>query len=191
MGPYFFSHYTGYHYSVIALSIAVIALIYWIATYPTDDVDPRKGGSPAAAERDYPLPPLTEKELSDLPEITLEKLAEHSCKSEDKKVWVGMKGLVFDVSGKDVYMEGGGYSVFTGKDASCALAKMKFEEDLMNPSKLRWSTPGALNEKEQKVLDDWVVFYRKRYALIGRIKYAKGAVKGGAFQSVKESKKDQ
>ena len=82
---------------------------------------------------------------------------------------MGIKGLVFDVTGKDVYAEGGGYSVFAGKDASCALGKMKFEEELMDPGRNHWRT--ALNEKETKIMDDWVIYYAKRYPIVGRIDY--------------------
>ena len=83
------------------------------------------------------------------------------------QVLVGIKGHVFDVTGKEVYMEGGSYRAFAGRDASVALAKMNFADDLMDPSKHHWST--SLNQDEMKILDDWVKFYKDRYPVVAML----------------------
>lgn len=51
--------------------------------------------------------------------------------------------------------QGKSYSVFTGKDASRALAKSS-----LNPADCVPNTEG-LDETEQKTLDDWVTFFSK------------------------------
>ncbi|TNV82448.1 hypothetical protein FGO68_gene4123 [Halteria grandinella] len=127
-------------------------------------------------EADAPAKLPTQEEIQELTPYSVEELAKHKTGA---KLLVGIKGLVFDVSGKDVYMAGGGYQVFVGKDASCALAKMNFNDDLMDPSKNHWKN--SLNEKEMKILNDWVEYYAKRYKIVGRIVYEEGI----------DSKKDQ
>jgi hypothetical protein len=48
-----------------------------------------------------------------------------------------------------------------------ALAKMNFADELMDHTKNHWSK--NLNEAEMKVLDEWVVFYQKRYPVVARL----------------------
>ena len=98
--------------------------------------------------------------------MTIDELKQYK---SGNTIYVGIKGLVFDVSGKDVYMDGGGYSVFAGRDASCALAKMNFADELMDPTQNHWKT--TLNEKETKIIEDWVTYYAKRYPIIATIDY--------------------
>jgi membrane-associated progesterone receptor component len=101
--------------------------------------------------------------MSELPTMTYEELSRHRM---GPKVYVALKGKVFDVSSNEVYKEGGGYHAFAGRDASVALAKMNFAEDLMDPTKTHWSKKGEVDEKQMKILDEWVVFYEKRYKII-------------------------
>jgi predicted heme/steroid binding protein len=101
--------------------------------------------------------------MTTLPTMTYEELSQHRL---GPKVYVALKGKVFDVSSNDVYKEGGGYHAFAGRDASVALAKMNFGEELMDPAKTHWSKKGELNADQMKILDDWVVFYEKRYKII-------------------------
>ncbi len=101
--------------------------------------------------------------MTNLPTMTYEELSQHRL---GPKVYVALKGKVFDVSSNDVYKEGGGYHAFAGRDASVALAKMNFGEELMDPAKTHWSKKGELNGDQMKILDDWVVFYEKRYKII-------------------------
>jgi len=57
-------------------------------------------------EADVPAKLPTEEEIQELTPYSVEDLAKHKTGS---KLLVGIKGLVFDVSGKEVYMAGGGY----------------------------------------------------------------------------------
>ena len=79
-----------------------------------------------------------------------------------------MKSIIFDVSNNEVYKENGGYHVFCGHDASVALAKMNFNDEYFDRSKLLWNKD--LDKEELVVLADWVDFYAKRYPIVGYIK---------------------
>ncbi|EJP64944.1 hypothetical protein NHJ13051_001640 [Beauveria bassiana] len=92
--------------------------------------------------------------------ITLEELAK--CNGVDSdKIYVAIKGKVYDVTGNSSYLPGKAYHVFTGKDASRALGMTSTKpEDVVAD----WST---LSEKEKGVLDDWITFFSKRYNIVG------------------------
>mmetsp|Transcript_718 Transcript_718/g.1185 ORF Transcript_718/g.1185 Transcript_718/m.1185 type:complete len:307 (-) Transcript_718:74-994(-) len=87
---------------------------------------------------------------------------------EIQSIYVGVGDYVFDVSygGNGFYLPGCSYAVFAGKDASVALAKMSFEEGDRDGSK----GVEVLNEKERKVLADWIKSFRdkKEYPIVGR-----------------------
>ncbi|KAL8419090.1 hypothetical protein RB594_002337 [Gaeumannomyces avenae] len=82
---------------------------------------------------------------------------------EDGTCYVGIKGLVYDVTGNRAYQPGGAYHVFAGKDASRALAKSSTQAEDVSPE---WKD---LDEKEQGVLNDWITFFSKRYNVVGVI----------------------
>ncbi|GJJ72693.1 membrane-associated progesterone receptor component [Entomortierella parvispora] len=94
--------------------------------------------------------------------FTAEQLAKHDGTDPSLPIYVAIKGRVFDVSGKkEMYGPGAGYHVFAGKDASKALGKSSLKpEDCV-------ADCSSLDEKEQKVLDDWVIFFEKRYPVVG------------------------
>lgn len=99
-----------------------------------------------------------ERRDESLPLITLEELSKHT--GGDKKAWVCLKGVIYDVSANDVYESKGGYNLFAGKDASQALATMLF--DKVNDRNWRKCT------KEQlECLDEWIMYYKDRYKAIG------------------------
>ncbi|KFY13410.1 hypothetical protein V492_03294 [Pseudogymnoascus sp. VKM F-4246] len=67
--------------------------------------------------------------------------------------YVAIKGIVFDVNGKEPYLPGGSYSVFSGHDASRALAKTSTNATDVSPE---WFD---LDDKEKGVLNDWYTFF--------------------------------
>lgn len=84
------------------------------------------------------------------------ELAKYNGSDPNLPVYVAIKGIVFDVSARrEMYQPGKGYSVFAGKDASVALGKssLKPEDAVADYSQL--------DEKELKVLDDWLSYYTK------------------------------
>ncbi len=113
--------------------------------------------------------------MSDLPTMSYDELSKHR---DGPSVYVALKGKVFDVSSNEVYKEGGGYHAFAGRDASVALAKMNFGDELMDPKKTHWTKEGEIDEKQMKILDEWVVFYEKRYKIIARLENPSFSKKG-------------
>jgi len=83
--------------------------------------------------------------------------------SDPKKVWVAIKGTVFDVTGNMSYIRGGSYNVFAGKDGSRGLAKSSVKPEDAT------AQLGGLSDKELGVLDDWFVFFSKRYNILGHV----------------------
>ncbi|KAI5851975.1 cytochrome b5-like heme/steroid binding domain-containing protein [Tricharina praecox] len=94
--------------------------------------------------------------------ISLEELATADG-SDPNKVWVAIKGVVFDVSGNKSYLPGGSYNVFAGKDASRGLAKSSVKQEDAVP---QWNDLGP---KEKQVLEDWFTFFSKRYNVLGKV----------------------
>ncbi|MCJ1236945.1 hypothetical protein MMC14_004929 [Varicellaria rhodocarpa] len=88
-----------------------------------------------------------------------------ACNGTDpaKPTLVAIKGTVFDVSGNKSYMEGGPYRLFAGKDASRALAQSSLKAEDCSPE---WED---LPDKEKKVLEEWFVFFSKRYNILGKV----------------------
>ena len=87
--------------------------------------------------------------------------------TDDKKIYVAMKGDVFDVSkARHMYGPDGGYHCFAGREASRAMAKMSFEESDLNSLDL-----SDLNAFEKSILNDWhdKFKYSKGYPIVGRV----------------------
>ena len=121
-------------------------------------------------------PSIQQPKLNELPTMSYEELSQHR---DGEKVYVGLKGVVFDVSSNEVYREGGGYHVFAGKDASVALAKMNFADELMDPTKTR---------SQWKDFYKLVVFYEKRYKIIAKLEDPKNV--GDKRTNAKNKKND-
>lgn len=108
--------------------------------------------------------------------LTKEDLAKNRGTSEEipegyatAPIYLGAGDKVYDVSfgGVGFYGPKGGYKGFAGRDASRALAKMSFDaEDLENTS------VDDLEEKQQKILADWIKTFgeRKKYPVVGILK---------------------
>ncbi|KAI4376209.1 hypothetical protein MLD38_013996 [Melastoma candidum] len=97
-------------------------------------------------------------------ELTAQELYQYNGTDTSKPIYVAIKGRVFDVTaGKSFYGPGGAYSMFAGKDASRALAKMSKSEDDVSPDL------DGLSEKEMGVLEDWEKKFEAKYPVIGRV----------------------
>eukprot|EP00943_MAST-04B_sp_MAST-4B-sp1_P006253 g6253.t1 len=96
--------------------------------------------------------------------FTLEELKKYKFK------YVGVKGVVFDVSKNEMYNQGETYSVFTGHDASRALAKMSLEiADVEN------TNISDLSLSEIDTLDEWYVKFEGKYNRVGIVDFPKSA----------------
>ncbi|CAO1630304.1 unnamed protein product [Jaminaea pallidilutea] len=97
--------------------------------------------------------------------ISVEELQQHDGSDKEKPVWVAIKGKVFDVTPRrEMYEPGKGYHIFAGKDGSRGLGMSSLKpEDAV-------SDYSTLDDKQLKVLDDWVAYYSKRYNQVGILK---------------------
>jgi membrane-associated progesterone receptor component len=84
-------------------------------------------------------------------------------------IFVGAGTKVFDASfgGVEHYGAKGGYNKFAGRDVSRALAKMSFD-----PADLENTSVDDLEDKQKKVLADWIKTFeeRKGYPIVGKLK---------------------
>ncbi|KAL7411467.1 progesterone binding protein [Mrakia frigida] len=83
---------------------------------------------------------------------------------EGQKIYVAIKGTIFDVSAKpEMYGPGKSYNVFAGRDASKALgmSSVKIEDATADYS--------SLSEKELGTLQSWFTFFEKRYNVVGKV----------------------
>ena len=96
--------------------------------------------------------------------FTLEELKNYKYK------YLAVKGVVFDVSKNEMYNKGETYSVFTGYDASRALAKMSLElADVDN------TNISDLSLSEMDTLDEWYAKFEQKYDRIGTVIFPEGA----------------
>ena len=97
-------------------------------------------------------------------DITLEELKQYNGVDSAKPILVAIKGHVYDVTaGKEFYGQGGPYNLFTGIDASRALAKMSFK-----PEDLNGDTEG-LSASERDILHDWEQKFMLKYKHIANV----------------------
>ncbi|CAH9108185.1 unnamed protein product [Cuscuta europaea] len=98
-------------------------------------------------------------------EMTAQQLELYNGSDPSKPIYIAIRGRIFDVTaGKSFYAPGGSYSIFAGKDATRALAKMSKAEEDISPS-----TEG-LSEKEIGVLQDWEKKFEAKYPVVGRVR---------------------
>jgi len=98
--------------------------------------------------------------------ISLDYLAKCDGNTPGYPTLVGIKGTVFDVSRNPAYSPTGGYHVFAGKDASRALAQSSLKPEDCRPE---WYD---LPASEKKVLNDWMMYFSKRYNVVGSVQGA-------------------
>lgn len=111
----------------------------------------------------------TKPMLPDMPkqDFTLEQLRPYDGVNSDGRVLMGVLGRVFDVSASsEFYGPGGPYSVFSGRDASRALAtfsvdKSQFKDEHDDLSDL---TPSQLSS-----VKEWEMQFLEKYAVVGKL----------------------
>lgn len=96
--------------------------------------------------------------------FTQEQLKMYNGSNPEQPVYVAIKGTIFDVTRRaDTYGPGGSYNILAGKDASRCLARSTLKPEDVG------AECGDLSEKQRKVLDEWYVFFRKRYNIVGTL----------------------
>lgn len=90
---------------------------------------------------------------------------------KSKTILVGVMGKVFDVTtAANRYGPGGSYSVLAGRDASRFLATHRLPKT-DEPHNFVEDTLEDLSDTQKTALNDWLVFYEKKYPVVGVIVY--------------------
>ncbi|SGZ56325.1 CIC11C00000001011 [Sungouiella intermedia] len=88
----------------------------------------------------------------------------------DPKVYIGVKGVVYDVSsGKSFYGPGGPYENFAGRDASRGLALNSFDPEVLTPIDQPLDTLTSLSAEEKESLDNWESHFDGKYKVVGTL----------------------
>ena len=82
---------------------------------------------------------------------------------ENKRIFIGVKGDLFDVTTSAFYKPGGSYHIFAGHEASVCLAKGDLEGKYLDQLDAQY-TPD-----EQATLDDWHFRFSDKYRKVGKI----------------------
>ena len=80
------------------------------------------------------------------------------------KTYIAVKKIVFDVSTNEMYAPGGSYHIFTGHDASRALAKMSLKPEDVDNDNLK-----DLSLSERDTLDEWFAKFDTKYERVGKM----------------------
>lgn len=91
---------------------------------------------------------------------------------DDTPIYIALSGIVYDVTpGKSFYGPGAGYHMFAGRDASRALATMKFED-------IESHNVDDLEEESLQVLRDWIAKYESKYKVVGTLVHSNEGQEG-------------
>lgn len=92
---------------------------------------------------------------------------------DNEKLYVAIRGYIYDVTPNlKSYGPGKAYHKLVGKDVSRLLGlnrlQLKEEPDNSDLQNSSWYTQD-LNTKQNEIIDKWVLFFRKRYNIVGII----------------------
>lgn len=86
----------------------------------------------------------------------------------DPKVYIGIRGRVFDVTaGKAFYGPGGPYENFAGRDALRGLALNSFEDTVLTPVDQPLDDLKGLLKEDIELLDSWELHFEGKYKVVG------------------------
>ncbi|KAJ2515047.1 Dihydrodipicolinate synthase [Coemansia sp. RSA 1939] len=102
--------------------------------------------------------------------FTPHQLAECNGKDEDTPLYVGVNGIVYDVSqSRGFYGPGGPYANFAGRDASRGLAIACFDASVLTSLDDPIDNLEDLDQAEKDSLDEWAEFFAGKYVPVGRL----------------------
>lgn len=109
--------------------------------------------------------------LETLPSCSRAQLARFNG-TDRPEIYVAIRGYIYDVTAnKDNYGVGKSYHRLCGKDVSRLLGLNMLslpegESDDKPDWEKTWDTSG-LTDKQQEAVDKWVLFFQKRYKIVG------------------------
>ncbi|PVD34240.1 hypothetical protein C0Q70_05508 [Pomacea canaliculata] len=123
-------------------------------------ISSRRTSEPSAA-KEPELPPLKKQDF------TLEQLREYDGKGKEGRILIAVNGKVFDVTkGKRFYGPGGPYGLFSGRDASRALATFSLSEDSLRDE---YDDLSDLNSMQMESVREWEMQFTEKYVYIGKL----------------------
>jgi len=120
------------------------------------------------AECTYKLQKITlPSDLSSVRIFTDEEIAEYDGSDPRLPIYMGVRGVVFDVTkGKEFYGAGMSYNALAGKDCTQAVAKMS-----LDPKDINRNTK-TLSDNQLKALDEvFTGTYKAKYPIVGYMDY--------------------
>jgi len=113
--------------------------------------------------------------------LTALELAKYDGSDGSPGLFLAMLGVVYDVSkGPQYYGPGGGYSFFSGKDASRAFVSGQFDDEGLVQD------VGGLSSGDYLGLEEWTSFYEKDYVRVGLVEGAFYDMNGEVTQHWKD-----
>ncbi|ESP00069.1 hypothetical protein LOTGIDRAFT_178036 [Lottia gigantea] len=117
--------------------------------------------TPPPVQREPELPPLKKQDF------TLEQLREYDGRGKDGRILIAVNGKVFDVTkGKRFYGPGGPYGLFSGRDASRALATFSLGEESLRDE---YDDLSDLNSMQMDSVREWEMQFTEKYVYIGKL----------------------
>ncbi|KAJ2557253.1 Dihydrodipicolinate synthase [Coemansia sp. RSA 1933] len=135
---------------------------------------------------------ITAKRVPAKRNFTPHELAEYNGKDDATPLYIGVKGIVYDVSqSRNFYGPEGPYSNFAGRDASRGLALACFDESVLTKLDDPLDKLEDLDQAERDSLDEWADFFGGKYVPVGRLvaapKANTGAEKAAEEKTVEEN----
>ena len=150
-------------YAILCVAlVAMIGVPYYFISRFGNDLDRRR----RELVSDATIDEIREKKSVAL---TREQLKFFDGKTIDI-ILISLKGVIYNTtSAPEFYGEEGGYHVYAGMESGRALGKMtlgkpQHDDDLENP----WIND--LTPEQDKVLDDWIKLFKRKYPVVGSIK---------------------
>ncbi|KAJ2452419.1 Dihydrodipicolinate synthase [Coemansia sp. RSA 2336] len=102
--------------------------------------------------------------------FTPRELAEFNGKDESTPLYMGVQGIVYDVSAsRHFYGPEGPYCNFAGRDASRGLAMSTFDSSILSDLDAPVDKLDDLNDTEKASLEEWVEFFAGKYTPVGTL----------------------
>ncbi|KAL4295654.1 hypothetical protein GQ457_12G007520 [Hibiscus cannabinus] len=127
-----------------------------------------------------------QKEPIQVGDITESELRAYDGSDPRKPLLIAIRGQIHDVSSsKMFYGRGGAYSMFTGREASRALAMLSFK-----PEDLTGNLEG-LSAEELGVLEDWESKFIEKYPVVGRVVPAPNSSENGERVHIQDNDRNE
>ena len=149
----------------VALSL-LVALFFTAGSSSSSSSSSKKGGSATGSAKGGSAAVQEDENEEPQRDFTLDQLREFTGGEGDKPIYVSLRGVVYDVSSaREFYGKGNSYHCFVGREASRAMAKLSFDEEVLSNTRL-----DDLNAMELDILDNWIDKFKnyKCYPVRGR-----------------------